>query len=96
MGELMGWRSVGVLFADALDLVETEPVIGLGHLAQADDEFVGLLHDLADLGEDQALRLGHCEDPVLSLVVVDADLERSVQEARCDLVGRHLADLLQR
>lgn len=75
--------------------MQTEPVISLRHLSQIDDKFVRFLHDLADLGQDEALGLGHCEDPVLSFIVVDADLERSVQEARGDLVGRHVSDLRQ-
>ncbi len=96
MGINAGCRSIGVLFADALDLVETEPVISLGHLAETDDEFVCLLHNLAGLGEDHTLCLGYSEDPVLALVVMDTDLEGSVQEARRDLVSRQLTNLLQR
>jgi hypothetical protein len=95
MTGVWGYRSVGVLLADALDLVQAEPVISLRHLAQVDDQFVGLLHHLADLGQDEALGLGDGEDPVLSLIVMDADLERSVQEARGDLVRRHVSDLRQ-
>lgn len=89
------YRSVGVLFADALDFVQTEPVVCFSHLAQIDDEFIRFLYDFADLGQDEALGLGDGKDPVLSLVVMDADLERSVKESRSDLVGSHVSDLRQ-
>lgn len=88
--------SISVFFADALDLVEAEPVVGLCHFREADDEFVGFLGHFAVLGEDEALGLGHSEDPVLALVVVDADLEGSVEEARGDFVSRDVSDVVQR
>lgn len=87
--------SISVLFADALDLVEAEPVVGFGHFGETDDEFVGLLGDLAVLGEDEALGLGDGEDPVLALVVVDADLEGSVQEAGDDFVSWQVSDVVE-
>lgn len=75
--------------------MKTEPVVSFSHLSQADDEFVGLLGDFAGLGQDVTLSLGNSENPVLSLVVVDADLERSVKETRSDLVGRKVSDVVQ-
>ena len=76
--------------------MQAEPVVGLRVLAEADDELIGLLGHLAGLGEHVALRLGDGEDPVLALVVVDADLEAAVEEARGDLLGWEVADSVER
>ena len=94
------WRhqvgSVGILFANALDLVQTEPVVGLGYFAQTHDKFMVLLGHLRGLDEHAALRFGHRENPVLAPVPVDFDLKAAVQEPGGDVLGRHFADFVQR
>lgn len=89
------YESIGVLLADALHLVQAEPVVRLRVLSQADDQLVRLLSHLACLGQDVALSLWHCEDPVLALVVVDADLEASIKEAGDDLFSWQVSDSIE-
>lgn len=93
MGFIYG--SIGVFLTNALHLVQTEPIICLCHLSKAHNQLVRLLCHLAGLSQDQTLCLRHREDPIFSFVVVDTDLERSVEEARCDFIGRELSDVLE-
>lgn len=72
------YRSISVFFSNALDFMQTEPVIRFSDFTQTDDKFVILLRNFGDFDKHGTLGLGDSENPVFALVVVYLDFEAAV------------------
>jgi hypothetical protein len=87
-------KSVSVLFSNALDLMQAEPVITFSVFAQTYDKFVWFLSHLTNFGKHVALSLWHCEDPILALVVMNTNFKAPIEKSRYNLVGREVANIV--